>query len=276
MIVPDVHVTRLVTGQRNGATVVTQVLLKQFGIEQSVPVPEDGVVIVALGTIESSRLALISFPNLPNTNLIGQNFMAHLRSNVTIRIPRSALPPGLPADLESSALFVKGKFEHGPNDFGYFHLQITASGLDKPSTDSESQLFKKIPEVDLLDALRQANDDQVVITIRGIGQMTSRNPGSKVTLSGELDEFGMPRAFVEISLTNRDNNLWNTMDEAADDVAKRTSLRSVRPASRSGQTDLRPSTDRGTIDQAAFCEAPRRPGHNPSRSWNAPDGDGSQ
>ena len=183
MIVPDVHVTRLVTGQRNGATVVTQVLLKQFGIEQSVPVPEDGVVIVALGTIESSRLALISFPNLPNTNLIGQNFMAHLRSNVTIRIPRSALPPGLPADLESSALFVKGKFEHGPNDFGYFHLQITASGLDKPSTDSESQLFKKIPEVDLLDALRQANDDQVVITIRGIGQMTSRNPGSKVTIS---------------------------------------------------------------------------------------------
>jgi choline dehydrogenase-like flavoprotein len=220
MIVPDVHATRLVTGQRNGATVVTQVLLKQFGVEQSVSVPEDGVVIVALGTIESSRLALISFPNLPNANLIGQNLMAHLRSNLTIRIPRSALPPGLPADLESSALFVKGKFQHGPNDFGYFHLQITASGLDKPSTDSEAELFKKIPEVDLLDALRQANDDNVVITIRGIGQMTSRNPASKVSLSGELDEYGMPRAFVEISLTDRDNNLWNAMDEAADDVAK--------------------------------------------------------
>jgi choline dehydrogenase-like flavoprotein len=220
MIVPDVHVTRLVTGQTNGTTVVTQVLLKQFGIEHSVPVPDDGVVIVALGTIESSRLALISFPNLPNTNLIGQNLMAHLRSNLTIRIPRNALPPGLPADLESSALFVKGKFEHGPNDFGYFHLQITASGLDKPSTDSETELFKKIPEVDLLDALRQANDDNVVITIRGIGQMTSRNPGSQVTLSSELDEYGMPRAFVQINPTDRDNNLWNAMDEAADDVAK--------------------------------------------------------
>lgn len=220
MIVPDVHVTRLVTGQRNGATVVTQVLLKQFGEEQSISVPEDGVVIVALGTIESSRLALTSFPNLPNTNLIGQNLMAHLRSNLTIRIPRSALPPGLSADLESSALFVKGQFEHGPNDFGYFHLQITASGLDKPSTDSEAELFKKIPEVDLLDALRQANDDNVVITIRGIGQMTSRNPGSKVTLSGELDEDSMPRAFVEITLTEQDNNLWKAMDEAADDVAK--------------------------------------------------------
>src|SRR5262249_46231582 len=88
MVVPDVHVTRLVTAQRGGATVVTAVLLKQFGVEQAVPVPDDGIVVIALGTIESTRLALISFPNLPNTNLIGQNLMAHLRSNLTIRIPR--------------------------------------------------------------------------------------------------------------------------------------------------------------------------------------------
>src|SRR5262249_23466175 len=86
MIVPDVHVTRLVNGKRNGATVVTAVLLKQFDVEQAVPVPEDGVVIIALGTIESTRLALISFPNIPNKQLIGQNLMAHLRSNLTIRI----------------------------------------------------------------------------------------------------------------------------------------------------------------------------------------------
>ena len=65
----------------------------------------------------------------------------------------------------------------------------------------------------------QANDDNVVITIRGIGQMTSRNPGSTMTLSGELDEYGMPRAFVQINPTDRDNNLWNAMDEAADDVS---------------------------------------------------------
>ena len=99
MVVPDAHVTRLFTAQRNGTTVVTAVLLKQFGNERTVPVPDDGVVIIALGTIESTRLALISFPNLPNTGLIGQNLMAHLRSNLTIRIPRSALPSGLPAAL---------------------------------------------------------------------------------------------------------------------------------------------------------------------------------
>src|ERR1700759_2752074 len=95
MIVPDVHVTRLVTTQRNGTTAVTAVLLRQFGFEQAVPVPDDGVVVIALGTIESTRLALTSFPNLPNTNLIGQNLIAHLRSNLTIRIPRRAFPAGL-------------------------------------------------------------------------------------------------------------------------------------------------------------------------------------
>ena len=219
MIVSDVHVTRLVTAQKNGSTVVTDVLLKQFGAEQSVPVPENGVVILALGTIENARLARTSFPNLPNTNLIGENLMAHLRSNLTIRIPRAALPSGLPAALASSALFVKGKFKHGPNDFSYFHLQITASGLDRPSTDSEAELFKKIPEVELIDALRLSNDDNVVITIRGIGQMMPLNPGSKVTLSGELDEHNMPRAFVDITPSSRDQDLWNAMDEAADDVA---------------------------------------------------------
>jgi hypothetical protein len=225
MVVPDVHVTRLVTTQRNGTTAVTAVLLKQFDkvqqdfLEYSVPVPDDGAVIIALGTIESTRLALTSFPNLPNTNLIGQNLIAHLRSNLTIRIPRSALPAGLPAALASSALFVKGRFQHAPNDFGYFHLQITASGLDKPTTDSEAELFKKVPEVDQLDALRQTNDDNVVITIRGIGEMSSRNPGSKITLPGNSDIFGL-RASVQITRTARDEALWNAMDDAADDVAK--------------------------------------------------------
>jgi hypothetical protein len=226
MVVPDVHVTRLVTTQRNGTTAVTAVLLKQFDkttqsfLEYSVPVPDDGIVVIALGTIESTRLALTSLPNLPNSNLIGQNLIAHLRSNLTIRIPRSALPAGLPAALASSALFFKGRLQHAPNDFSYFHLQITASGLDKPTTDSEAELFKKVPEVDLLDALRQTNDDNVVITIRGIGEMSTHNPGSKITLSSGLDEYQMPRALVQISRTARDEALWNAMDTAADDVAK--------------------------------------------------------
>ena len=38
-------------------------------------------------------------------------------------------------------------------------------------------------------------------------------------LAGELDEFGMPRAFVSIQPSIDDNDLWSAMDTASDDAA---------------------------------------------------------
>ncbi|MCI0377051.1 MAG: DUF1080 domain-containing protein [Gemmataceae bacterium] len=210
MIVPFCYVSRLVTTISQGMTRVTELITNQGPIT----LPPHGKVIIALGTIESARLARISFPLLPNTNLIGQNLMAHLRSNVNIRIPRAALPPGMPNQLASSALFVKGKHQGS-----YFHLQITASGLAKPG-DSETELFKLIPDVDNLDAFKAMTDDHVVITIRGIGEMEPLNPASSVTLGGELDGMGMPRAQVQITPSAKDMALWRAMDETSDAVAK--------------------------------------------------------
>jgi choline dehydrogenase-like flavoprotein len=225
MIVPNCHVTRLVTATDQGVTRVTEVLTNRG----NVPVPDHGVVIIALGTIESARLALISFPNLPNTNQIGHNLMAHLRSNLTIRIPRGALKGLDPAikNLQASALFVKGRNTYADGTVGHFHLQITAAGLDKPSTDSEAELFKKIPDIDTVDRFRRATDNTVVITVRGIGEMQAQNPNNQVML-GETDEYGLPRAFVTIAdpqqgesqQTAKDREMWNAMDKAADDVAR--------------------------------------------------------
>ena len=275
MVVPDVHVTRLVTAQRNGTTVVTAVLVKQFGVEQIDPVPEDGVVIIALGTIESTRLALISFPNLPNANLIGQNLMAHLRSNLTIRIPRSALPAGLPTALASSALFVKGKFQHAANDVGYFHLQITASGLDKPTTDSEAELFKKIPEVDLLDALRQTNDDNVVITIRGIGEMTPRNPASKITLSGNDSMSSGCRALSFRSIVRPAMRTCGTRWTRRRTTSRRCSRTGSRTRCSIRRRDLprRSTSCSRPMPLPANClrKAARHDGHDPSRGGAAVD-----
>lgn len=214
MVVPRCHVTRLVTITSAGVTRVTEVLTNQG----SVPVPENGVVVIATGTIESTRLALISFPQLPNANLIGRNLMAHMRSNLTIRIPRSALPAGLPNDLQTSALFVKGRHTVSAG-VRHFHLQITTAGLDRPGSDSEAQLFKKIPDYDTLNAFRHATDDTIVMTIRGVGELGSQNLDTHVALAGELDEYGLPRAFVTIRPTVDDLALWDAMDKAADDAA---------------------------------------------------------
>jgi hypothetical protein len=213
MIVPNCHVNRLKTVDGRVTEVETNL--------GNVLVAAEGVVVIALGTIESARLALLSFEGIPNYDLIGRNLMAHLRSNLTIRIPRAALPidPAI-KELQASALFVKGRHTHADGTSGHFHLQITASGLGASGADSEAELFKKIPDIDALDAFRAADDSHVVITLRGIGEMEAQNPNSRITLDPELDEFGVRRAFVSIAPTEKDLALWEAMDKAADQTAQ--------------------------------------------------------
>ena len=215
MIVPNCHITRLVTAPTGGTPALRVASIEtNFG---PVPVPAGASVIVALGTIESARLAKVSFDR-PH---IGANLMAHLRSNHTIRIPRGSLDiPATAKDLQASALFLKGRHQHADGAVGHFHLQITASGLDKPAGNSETELFMKVPDVDSMAALRNADDQFVIITIRGIGEMEPGNSGSSVRLDSQPDEFGVPRAFVSIVPSQKDTDLWATMDRAADDVAK--------------------------------------------------------
>src|SRR5690606_27059696 len=95
--------------------------------------------------------------------LMGRNLMAHVRSDFTVRIRRSALPP-LPAHVQTAALLVRGA---APT--GRFHLQVTAS---TSAAGSDELLFRMVPDVDLLDAhLANTDPDWVTVTLRGIGEM---------------------------------------------------------------------------------------------------------
>jgi len=212
MLVPHCHVKRLVTEGGRVTRIETN--------RGDVSLPEGGKAIVAIGTIESARLALLSFGGLAGSDQIGKNLIAHLRSNVTIRIPRAAIDslPKKVRELQASALFLKGRHEDG--GLGHFHIQITAAGLDRPSGDSEAELFKKVPDIDTYDDLRQVSDTQVVLTLRGIGEMEPDNAASFVRLDPEPDELGVQRAYVEIEPSDRDRALWETMDQATDDLAR--------------------------------------------------------
>ena len=179
-----------------------------------VKVPAAAAVVIALGTVESARLALVSFGD--PRGLIGRNLMAHLRSNLTVRIPRAAFP-GLPPELETSALFVKGQANGR-----HFHAQVTASGVVGNVGDSEAELFKKVSDIDWFDAHKLMTDQHVVLTLRGIGEMeTNRSPaGSRVELDPELDELNVPRAKVLLQLTAGDQSLWDALDQAAIDLVR--------------------------------------------------------
>jgi choline dehydrogenase-like flavoprotein len=215
MVVADCHVTRLVTEGGRVTRVETQ--------RGAVPVPEGGVVVIAAATLESARLAQLSFGDVPNAGLAGKNLIAHLRSNLTIRVPRTSIA-GLSAavkELQASALFVKGRHQYSQDgSFGHFHLQITAAGLDDlKGEDSEAELFKKIPDVDTFEAFRATQDKVIVLTIRGIGEMQTQNPDSFVRLDPEPDEFGVQRAYVSITPSAKDLEMWDAMDRASDDAA---------------------------------------------------------
>jgi Domain of Unknown Function (DUF1080)/GMC oxidoreductase len=196
-----------------------------------------GAVVLALGTIESTRVALTTFQSSLGwraAQRMGRNLLAHLRSNLTIRIPRTALAK-LPKKidlkaLQVSALFVKGKARVAGKD-RYFHVQITASGLGRFGNDSEAELFKKIPSLEHMGALLDADDTTVVITLRGIGEMVPHNPDSFVDLAKTPSDWenGRPRAFVDIgdarqpaggsAETQADRALWDRMDAFTDEIA---------------------------------------------------------
>ena len=208
MIVPNCTVQQLgLTGN--------QVTLVKTNLGDIV-VPANGAVVIALGTIESTRLALHSFPNA--NKLIGCNLMAHLRSNFTMRLPRRSL--AVPPDkLYASTLFAKGKSGNG-----HFHLQITASAAGPNETNSEAELFRKIPDIDTLDRF-DLDDEFVIITLRGIGEMTpERKSGSKnrvdiVTAASGTQGAPTHRAQVALNPSATDTLLWEDLDNMTDEVA---------------------------------------------------------
>lgn len=215
MVVPNCHVTWLETPVSQGTGQVTVVHTNQGDIQ----VPPRGVVVLAAGTIESTRLALLSFGGTRGYDLIGTNLVSHLRSNYAFRLPRAAFPGMGNRDLQASALFVKCRTDpHPDGSVSHFHLQITASGLKGLGTNSEAELFQKVPDVDTLDVFRQADEDNVVVNVRGVGEVQPGNALNRVTLTADTDEFQIRRAFVSINLTQNDRDTWDAMDAAADQV----------------------------------------------------------
>ena len=216
-VVPNAHVTRLLT--TSGSVVSLEAIVN--GVNCSLPISPRCAVVLAVGTIESTRLALNSFPTSPNNpaaELMGRNLMAHWRSNIFMRVKRSALDPGntLPVDLQTAAMLVRGSTPQGN-----FHIQVTASA--DPGGNSDALLFTMIPDIDQLDAtLANQQSGWISIGFRGVSQQIGDpstsvpNPtGRWINLSPfEVDEFGLPRAYVQLTTTASEDALANAMDAA--------------------------------------------------------------
>jgi choline dehydrogenase-like flavoprotein len=144
--------------------------------------------------------------------------MAHWRSNIFVRIKRTGFDPGntLPLAVQTGALLVRGSTAQGK-----FHLQVTASA--DPQGNSDDLLFAMIPDIDLLDAtLANQTAASISIGFRGVSQLFGDQTTSIPNASGrwinlspfESDEFGVPRAYVQMTTTGAEDSLANAMDAA--------------------------------------------------------------
>src|SRR5439155_11818038 len=223
MILPRAQVVRLTTSGNRVSEVELLVNGQQQFLRQPLISP-DCIFVLAAGTIESTRLALDSLQSpVLGTKRMGSNLMAHLRSDVTAQIRRTAIPglPAQPTELEMAALLVRGTTSDGHE----YHLQVTASA----GGSSDANLFTAVPDLDLLNALR-ANQDPgwIAITLRAIGEMIghpSAQPGdskqSWIDLAWQSDpRTGTARAWVNLDPADADMKAWKEMEDAAKALVK--------------------------------------------------------
>jgi len=230
MIVPNCHVKSLTTRTYTLATgsavqEVVGVNTSSGFVDLSGTVSGNAnrrpVVVLAMGAIESARLALLGVgASVPNANQIGTNLMVHIRKNAQFSAP---IPAGLLLhDQEITALLVRCR----PTVNGtpvHFHLQITASAVPADATGNRSDalLYQSVPDLDHIRVFAETPPGRVDVAIRAVGEMLP-NAGNTVTVPlspADPDEYGVPRATVNVSRGPEDAGVQAAMDAAIHAVA---------------------------------------------------------
>jgi hypothetical protein len=275
MIVPNCHVKRLITQPyvlATGAVVqeVTGIDTGNGPLDLSGAIAGNAnrrpVVVLAAGAIESARLAMLSVTGVPNGAEMGGNLMVHLRKNVSFTIPLPALPQPL-ARQELSALLVRCRANLPPDGTpAHFHLQITASAVPAgPGGRSDALLFQSVPDLDHVQIFSQTAPAQLDVAIRAVGEMLPNPQNNSVTLPlpADNDEYGIPRATVNIVRSARDNQLMGLMDATMDAVAGILGL---------GQPLNAAATQPDGLGTTYHESGTLRMGENPALSVTNPDG----
>ena len=228
-LVDRTHVIRL----RNEGGVVKGIELAYKGQRQALSTPVNLApncqIVIAAGTIESTRLALESFPVARNTHTMGANFMAHLRTNLTVRVKRSALGLAPSTVLEQGGAIVRGEITNADGTTRRYHLQVLASA--EKGDNPESTMWTMVPDIDLFrNLLANESPDWVTVVLRGLGEMDGdqlSGPGSvnsfidltDGTDAAQTDEFGARRAWVNFTPTAGDYAAWKKMAASAVAIA---------------------------------------------------------
>jgi choline dehydrogenase-like flavoprotein len=256
-LVPNVHVSRLIVDDvpRDGAARagdrVTGIELFTDDGRRALTLGPTATVVLALGCIESTRLALDSFPTAPARNgdeIMGRNLMAHLRFDFPFQLDRRQFAQWVEENtgktlrdrLQTAAFHIQADTPDGR-----FHLQVYGSGIDTNAqgTDNpEGLLYRMIPDRDIAQRLADAQDpDEISLIFRGCGEMTADRsapvhaPGTSwIDLASEADrdhQFDHARAYVHYA-DQAGNPIWRHMRDACVALATEMGGQGIQPEDR--------------------------------------------
>jgi choline dehydrogenase-like flavoprotein len=234
-IVPNSHVSRLIVApiprdgaDRDGYMVSGLDVFTSSG-RRFLAVKPTCTVILALGCIESTRLALESFPtggHRPNGDeIMGRNLMAHLRFDFPFTVDRQRFAHWVQQNLGKqlrARLQTAGFHLQADTIDGRFHLQVYGTG--ETTGSEEGLLYRMIPDADLAQRLADTQvPGKIRLIFRACGEMKGdqtagvRAPGTSwIDLASAADrdqQFDHARAFVNYEdPTNA--TIWSRMREA--------------------------------------------------------------
>lgn len=231
-LVPNAHVTRLLVPRvtRDGAEAegyrVSGIDVVVDGGRRTLPIGPDATVVLALGCIESTRLALESFPTAGRRGgdeIMGRNLMAHLRFDFPFDIDRQQFAAwvqqqtGMPLrdELQTASFHVQAD---SPD--GRFHLQVYATGQSAGS--AEGLLYRMIPDAEIARRLAAAQSPNTIrVVFRACGEMLGARQApvhaagtSWIDLASAADRdrlFDHARAFVHYEDQGA-NPIWQRME----------------------------------------------------------------
>ncbi len=203
VVVPNIQARRLIVS--NGTLI---------GIEtdRGLIEADNADVLLALGTVETTRLASSAFPTNP---LLGRNLMGHVITDASYSKPRSQLLNA------SNSLQIALFLLRGVAEARHFHIQVAAATLGDGEIDVDERLAREIPGPRGSNLFDNLLPGQIMLRLSGIGEVGGAQSGSsesRLFLSGHGHRSPDSAAEVDFQLSPADHRLWNAMDEAMQDV----------------------------------------------------------